>query len=422
MERNGSADIHIRHQQLRVMGAAMKTDMMDQVEALPIKRVCPFNPPTELGEYRQQADLHRVRTPKGDLAWLVTRHADAKAVLMDKRFSSSPLAPGFPSYISGAVAPPPGFFMQHDAPDHSRMRSLVVREFLVEHVQMLRPLMQGIIDGTITSFVAQPQPADLIAHFAYPVASRIIGGLLGVPPEDSHFVQETTDQILDRASTAEKAEQAAIALMGYFAGVVAGKKVDPMDDLVSRLVQSALADGKASEEELVGTTALLFLGGYDTMAQIIGLGVAAFIKSPEQLQRFLDDENIGADMVDELVRYLSVNHAGLPRAAVEDVTVGGTKIRKGEGVLVMINAANRDACAFADADKFNLDRPSRHHLGFGHGLHKCIGAHFARVELDLVFRTLFSRLPRLELAEAFESLSFRDEMVLYGACAMPVRW
>jgi cytochrome P450 len=389
---------------------------------LPIKRHCPLDPPEALGRFREAAGLTRVRTPKGDPAWLVTRHADAKAVLIDRRFSSSPLALGYPSYISGAVTPPPGFFMQHDAPDHSRMRSLVVREFLVEHVQTVRPLMQAIIDEAVDCFQQQNQPADIIEHFAYPVASRIIGGLLGVPPEDSRFVQETTDRILDRARSAAETEQAAVALMGYFGEVVAAKVAKPGDDLVSRLVKSALPDGKASQDEVVGTTALLFLGGYDTMAQIIGLGVATFIEAPDQLRAFLNDPEIGADMVDELVRYLSVNHAGLPRAALEDVEIGGTLIRRGEGLLVMINAANRDACAFSNADKFDLDQASRHHLGFGHGLHKCIGAHFARAELDLVFRTLFSSLPELKLAQPLDKLSFRDEMVLYGACTMPVQW
>ena len=393
-----------------------------QAQALPIRRECPLDPPPELTIFREAEGLTRVRTLRGDLAWLVTRHADAKAVLMDRRFSSSPLAPGYPSYISGAVAPPPGFFMQHDAPDHSRMRTLVVREFLAEHVQTLRPCMQAIIDAAIDAFESEPSPADLMVHFAYPVASRIIGGLLGVPTEDSRFVQDTTDRILDRARSPEETEQAAIALMGYFANVVSTKIADPADDLVSRLVQSAIPSGKASQDELVGTTALLFLGGYDTMAQIIGLGVATFLGLPDQRRRFLDDPAIGPDMVDELVRYLSVNHAGLPRSALEDVTVRGTTIRKGEGVLVMINAANRDACAFADPDRFDLNRPSRHHLGFGHGLHKCIGAHFARVELDLVFRTLLTRLPDLALAEPLEALRFRDEMVLYGPCSLPVRW
>jgi cytochrome P450 len=404
------------------MMAATPDTLHTEVDALPIRRECPLDPPAVLGLYRAEETLPRVRTPKGDLAWLVTRHADAKKVLTDRRFSSSPLTPGYPSYIAGSVAPPPGFFIQHDAPDHSRMRALVVREFLVEHVQMLRPQMQAIIDSAIDHFIERPQPSDLIEHFAYPVASRIIGGLLGVPPEDSYFVQETTDRILDRARSAEETEQAAIALMTYFAGVVAYKVTAPRDDLVSRLVTSALPAAKASEQELVGTTALLFLGGYDTMAQIIGLGVATFLRFPDQLARFLGDAEIGADMVDELVRYLSVNHAGLPRAALEDVMVGDTRIQKGDGVLVMINAANRDVCGFANPDLFDLDRPSRHHVGFGHGLHKCIGAHFARAELDLVFRSLFTRMPSLRLSQPIESLSYRDEMVLYGATRMPVEW
>lgn len=394
----------------------------DELDPLPIKRDCPFDPPPALARYRSEALLPEVKTPKGDKAWLVTRHEDAKAVLMDKRFSSSPLAPGYPSYISGSVSPPPGFFMQHDAPDHFRMRSLVIREFLNEHVQSLLPEMQRIVASAILEFKNLSQPADLIEHFAYPVASQIIGGLLGVPSNDSAFVQETTDRILDRVSSPEVAEENAFALMKFFAEIVAGKSASPANDLISRLVQTVAVSHSASGEEIVGTTALLFLGGYDTMAQVIGLGAAALIRSPEQLAKFIDDEVSGAQMIDELVRYLSVNHAGLPRAALEDVIIGDTKIKRGDGVLVMINSANRDCAAFHEPDRLNAETPSRHHLGFGHGLHKCIGAHFARVELDLVFRSLFQEMPNLSLATSFEDIDFRDDMVLYGARTLPVTW
>ncbi|HYH98398.1 cytochrome P450, partial [Hyalangium sp.] len=168
--------------------------------------------------------------------------------------------------------------------------------------------------------------------------------------------------------------------------------------------------------------ALLLLGGYDTMAQVIGLGTVTLLKNPDQLAEFIRDPSLGENLVDELVRYLSVNHAGLPRAALADVEVGGQLIREGEGVILMLNSGNRDELVFKNPDAFDIHRQTTQHVGFGHGLHKCIGADFARAELQVVFSTLFRRIPSLSLAAPIEELPFRHEMVLYGLKALPVSW
>jgi cytochrome P450 len=387
---------------------------------LPTVRTRPFDPPPEYKRFRVEAPIAQVRTPRGTPAWLVTRLEDIRSVLTDKRFSSDPRQPGYPSYLTGDVPTPPGFFMQMDAPDHTRLRGLVNREFLAKHVETMRPQMQRIVETWIDALLQQPPPVDLVKGFALPVASTIICELLGVPYDDHAFFQSRTDAILSRSSTAAQSEAAAIELMGYFDRVITEKENAPSTDLLGRLIADPAH--QVSHQEFVGLSALLLLAGYDTMAQVIGLGTVTLLLHPDQLAELLGAPELAENMVEELVRYLTVNHAGLPRVAVADVEVGGQLIRAGEGVLVMLNAGNRDEAAFANPDAFDIHRDARHHVGFGHGLHKCIGAPFARAELEIVFQTLFRRIPTLRLVTPVEELPFRHEMVLYGLHALPIAW
>jgi cytochrome P450 len=389
---------------------------------LPTKRTCPFDPPPEFRQFRAESPVVRVRTPRGDSAWLVTRYDDIRAVLTDRRFSSDPQLPGFPTYLTGDIAPPPGFFLLMDAPDHHRLRSLIVDEFKGSKLDALRPLMQRVVDRNLDKLVALAPPVDLITSFALPVAAQIICEMLGVPYQDHGFVQSRTDTILDRSRSPAEQEQAVVELMGYFDRVVTAKEAAPEDDLIGRLICDPERYSQVSHEEVVGLAALLLLSAYDTMAQVIGLGTVVMLQHPDQLATFLGDSSLAENFVDEMVRYLSVNHAGLPRVATDEVMVGGQLIRRGEGVVVMVNSGNRDESVYHDADRFDIHRRAKDHVGFGHGLHKCIGAHFARAELVIVFRSLFQRLPTLALAAPVESLSFRHEMVLYGLKRLPVIW
>ncbi|MHA7631271.1 cytochrome P450 [Corallococcus sp. M7] len=395
---------------------------MTALPPLPTARTCPFDPPPEYRRLRVEQPISRVVTPRGDPAWLVTRHEDIRAVLTDRRFSSNPLARGYPSYVTGDVPPPPGFFMQMDAPDHTRLRALVTREFMARHIESLRPRMQAIVDRRVDALLHEPQPADLIKAFALPTASAVICELLGVPFEDAGFVQSRTDGVLDRSRTAKESETSAIELMGYFDRLVSTKEQAPGDDILGRLISDKTRSEQVTHAELVGIAALLMLGGYDTMAQVIGLGTVTLLQHPEQLADFLRDPSLADGLVEELVRYLTVNHAGLPRAATADVEVGGQLIREGEGLIVMLSSGNRDEQAFPNADAFDIRRDCRHQVGFGHGLHRCIGATFARAELAIVFRSLFERIPSLRVAVPVEELAFRHEMVLYGLKQLPVAW
>jgi cytochrome P450 len=389
----------------------------------PMPRAHPLDPPPGYRDLRASAPIARVATERGPV-WVVSRHEEARAVLTDRRFSSDPRTPGYPSYLTGDVPPPPGFFMQLDPPDHPRLRRTVSREFLVNHIDSLRPRMVAILDGLIDAMLDREPPVDLVRALAYPMASTVICELLGVPYSDHVFFQEKVDAVLSRTAPPEQTQAAAIELMGYFDQLVTAREQDPGDDVLGRLVRERTdrGDGRISHAELVGIAALLLLGGYDTMAQMIGLGTATLLAHPEQRQALVADPQLVPGAVEELLRYLTVNHSGLPRAAIADVQIGDVRIAAGDGVLVLLNSANRDAGVFDRPDELDVHRGGRDHLAFGHGFHKCVGATMARAELTVVFGTLFRRVPTLALVTPVEQLPYRHDMVLYGLYELPVTW
>jgi cytochrome P450 len=392
------------------------------VPDFPIPRQTPLEPPAAYRELRDGGHpVFQVRVPTGQLVWVVTRHADARAVLTDRRFSSDPTTPGYPSYISGDTPIPPGFFLNQDAPDHTRLRRLVTREFLIGRMEKMRPRMREVLEGLLDRLVEAGPGADLVSELAFPMAASVMCELLDVPVEDAGIFVSLTDTILDRSSTPEQAGTAATELMAYFDKLVTARRKNPGEDMLSRLAEQEVA-GEISHQEFMGLAALLLLSGYDTMAQMIGLGTATLLQHPEQLAELRANPALYPQAIEELLRYLSINHAGLPRAATEDVTVGQALIRAGDGVLVMINAANRDPEAFQSPDRFDIHREPGQHVAFGYGFHKCIGLTLARVELSTVFEGLFDRLPTLELGKPLTELPFRDDMVLYGVRQLPVVW
>lgn len=394
-----------------------------EIPQFPMARRHPLDPPPQYRELGAKQRVFRVRTPRDEEVWVVSHHDDARAVLSDRRFSSDPRTPGFPTYVTGDVPPPPGFFLQQDPPDHSRLRRSVTREFVTNRMQALRPDMQRLLDELIDAMTAAGTSGDLVAELAYPMASGVICDLLGVPFEDHTTFVSLTDTVLDRSSSPEASERAAMELMAYFDGLVTAKEREPADDVFGRMVTQASDGAKTSHAELVGLAALLLLSGYDTMAQMIGLGVLTLLEHPAQLDELRRRPSLYPRAVEELLRFLSINHSGLPRAATADVTIGGRQIRAGDGVIVMLNEANRDEQAFERPDAFDIHRPlTPRHVAFGHGFHKCIGLALARVELATVFEGLFARLPGLRLARPLEELRFRDDMVLYGVRELPVQW
>jgi cytochrome P450 monooxygenase len=373
-----------------------------------------LTPPAEYAGLREQPGLVRSALPNGSAVWLVTRHEDVRAVLTDKRISSNSSHPGFPTVGRNGTVPStenvPGWFVALDPPYHDRFRKVLIPEFTVRRIKEMRPAIQRIVDGRVDALLAAGDSADLVSDFALPVPSLVICALLGVPYEDHDFFESRTRIMVTLTSTDDEREKATKSILRYVTRLIAIKAKMPADDLLSRLVATKVL----TTEELSGVALLLLIAGHETTANSIGLGVVTLLIN----QQWIGDPRI----VEELLRFLSVADLVALRVAVEDVEIGGQLIKAGEGIVPLGAAANHDGCAFADASEFNPGRPARHHVAFGYGIHQCLGQNLVRAELDIAFKTLFERIPGIQLAQRVEDLPFKYDGILFGLHALPVRW
>ncbi|WP_345495109.1 cytochrome P450 [Nocardia callitridis] len=389
---------------------------------------CPFNPPPELGRLRETEPISRVRIWNGDQGWLITRYEDVRSVLIDPRFSADPDKPGYlPVTAAGqARRRRSKSFISMDNPEHDVMRRMLTRDFMVKRVEAMRPRIQQIVDGLIDDLLAAGPPANLVSDFALPVPSLVICELLGVPYTDHEFFQRCSSTLIAMNTKPEIAIAASEELRDYLGALVQRKQGEPEDSTVlSRLAHNQVAKGELTVDEAVDTGLLLLIAGHETTANMIALGTLALLEHPEQLAQLRDspDPALVRSTVEEMLRYLTIVHSGRRRVAIEDVEVGGQLIRAGEGIIVAGEAANRDANAFPDApDELDIHRDARHHVAFGYGIHQCLGQPLARVELQVVYSTLYRRIPTLRLEGDLADVRFKNDMVVYGVHALPVTW
>ncbi|WP_097319226.1 cytochrome P450 [Paractinoplanes atraurantiacus] len=387
----------------------------------PLSRTCPLDPPAEYGRLRTEEPMHRVRLDfDGSTVWLVTRHEDARAILGDTRFSSDFAKPGFPARLT-SQPPGPGTFIRMDAPDHTRLRRLLVPELVRKRVDALRPAIERIVDELIDGMLAAGPPVDLVDAFALPLPSRVITELLGVAYEDRAFFHETTKVMGDQHVDPQTRLTVRNQMRDYLDRLVAVKEAEPADDLLSRLVQRREKAG-VSRAEVLGIATLLMVAGYETVANQIGVGTVALLEHSEQVEHLRAHPEAMPAAVEEVLRHQTVIDYGARRVATEDVEVGGRLIRSGEGVLVVLAAANRDEEVFAGSDRFDIGREPRDHLSFGFGVHQCVGQVLARAQLEIAWTALLRRLPGLRLALPVEKVAFRHDMFVYGVHELPVTW
>ncbi|WP_316527435.1 cytochrome P450 [Kitasatospora brasiliensis] len=381
---------------------------------------CPFAPPTAYEQARREEPVSRVSLWDGSTSWLVTRHEDIKAVLSDARFSSDSTRPGFPFVSEGARQLNTGqpTIIRMDDPEHARFRRMLTGEFMIKKVEALRPEVQRIADDLLDKMTDGRTGADLVHDFALPLPSLVICLLLGVPYQDHDFFQECSRVLLRRASTAAEVAHAQGKLADYLFQLTETKRAQPDGSILSRLAER----GDLSTEQISGMGRLLLIAGHETTANMTALSVLALLRNPDQLAHLREHPESVPGAVEELLRYLSIVHSGLTRVATEDVDVAGVRIRAGEGVICMVSAANRDEREFPEADELDVTRDARRHLGFGFGVHQCLGQPLARLELQIALGTILRRLPELRLAVPFEDISFRGEMLVYGVHALPVTW
>lgn len=394
---------------------------MEQLEVpeIPRTREDAFHPPAGLAGFREGPPA-RVLLPNGETAWLVARHADARAVLSDPRVSSDDTLPGYPQLIP---LPPSGgllSFLRMDDPEHGRLRRLLTAEFTVRRINAMRPGIERTVAEFLDAMVETGPPADLVRDFALPVPSQVICHLLGVPYSDHDFFQERSAKMLETTATVEEGGQAMAELGDYLTSLVADKVRAPGDDLLSR-VASGIPEGRLTEDELASMARLLLIAGHETTANMLALGTLTLLVSGEWEALCADPSRVGA-VSEELLRHLTVVQFGVGRTLLEPVTIDGVTMEAGDGVVISLFAANRDDSHFPDPDVFDPDREQGHHMAFGFGAHQCLGAALARLEMDIAFTALTARLPGLRLAVPLQDVPFRPVQFVYGLESLPVTW
>lgn len=405
------------------------TEAVSDIPEYPMARDggCPFAPPPDVMALAKSKPLSRVRIWDGSTPWLITGYETVRALFSDYRVSVDDRRPGFPHWNEGmlsTVHKRPRSVFTSDAEEHTRFRRMLSKPFTFKRVEALRPVIQQITDQHIDAILAGPQPADIVTALALPVPSLVISQLLGVPYEDAGFFQHHANVGLARYATGEDTAKGAAGLAKYLARLVETKMENPAEDAVSDLAERVKA-GELSVREAAQLGTGLLIAGHETTSNMIGLGVLALLEHADQLAviRDADDPSVIANAVEELLRYLSIIQNGQRRVAIEDIEIAGEVIRAGEGIIIDLAPANWDPSAFDEPERLYLHRSGAgQNVAFGYGRHQCVGQQLARAELQIVYHTLFRRIPTLKLAVPIEDIPFKHDRLAYGVYELPVTW
>ena len=394
---------------------------MTEAPELPLQmRRDGFGPVEELARARDGEGLLRVVTPFGVPAYLVLRYEDVREVLSDAARFSSAFA-GLPGAAQGTedeqASLRAGNLIGLDPPEHTRLRRMLTPEFTVRRMRRLEPRITEIVESALDDLERAGKPADLVAHFALPVPSLVICELLGVPYADRAEFQDRSSRLLDISLPMEDRITARREDRAYMASLVARARAEPGEDMLGMLVREHGDD--LTTDELIGIASLLLLAGHETTSNMLSLGTLALLQHPDQLAMIREDPSRVEPAVEELLRWLSIVHSLPPRTTTTDVELAGQKIPAGSLVLLSLPAANRDSAFIGEADTLDITRGAAGHVAFGHGLHHCLGAPLARMEMRIAFPALLKRFPRLAVAEPAE---FRHFTVVFGLKSLPVTW
>lgn len=380
------------------------------------------DPYTVFARLRERGPVHHIRMPEGMDAWLVVGHDEARAVLADPRLTKD-WARAHRRHADRSVSPE-RHMLNTDPPDHARLRRLVAREFTARRVEALAPRVRQITDGLLDRMLAAPDGrADLVEHLAFPLPITVICELLGVPFLD-HERFRAWSMILTGVAAPEEKGQAVQEVGAYLEGLVAAKREQPGEDLMSALVHTADEDGdRLSGPEVIGMAWLLLVAGHETTVGLISNGILALLRHPAQLALLRSDFSLLNNAVEEMLRYDGPVLTPTYRFTTEPYEIGGTRIPGGgELVLPALADADRDGKRFPEPDTFDIRRTAQGHLAFGHGIHFCLGAPLARLEGRIAVRALLERAPDLALDEDPGGLAWRDGMLMRGPLRLPVRW
>ncbi|MET9483537.1 cytochrome P450 [Streptomyces sp. NPDC006638] len=383
--------------------------------------------PGGYGQLRDRPPV-RVRLPYGDDAWLATSYEDVRAVLSDPRFSLAEAVHRDQPRI-GPMPRTGGGLIALDAPRHTQLRALLSKEFTARRIERLRGHAGDVVDGLLDRMVAAGPPSDLVEDLAFPLPLTLICELTGVPEADRAGVRSWADAVCSGAVTPDVVQQHAKDFFARMDDWVEARRRTPANDLITVLVRAS-DDGALTGEELTGLLNEILIGGFVTTTNQIANFFAVLLLPGEAgaggadvLKAVRARPDLIPRAVEELLRLVPLlNGLTLPRYAAEDVELGGVLIPAGDPVVVSQAAANHDPAAFPSPDRLVLDRPGTPHISFGHGIHYCLGAHLARLELQTTLHRVTTRLPSLRLAVPEEELHWRDKEFFSGLRSLPVTW
>ncbi|MFJ4279524.1 cytochrome P450 [Streptomyces massasporeus] len=404
-------------------------DGNEDAPAYPIKRGCPYQMPPGYEQLREKGPISRVTLWNGRVVWLVTGNELGRKLFPDARLSSDVLDPNFPllaprieAQRQQAAAPP---LVGVDDPVHARQRRMVLPSFGVRQINALRPVIQRYADELLDRMLAREPgtTVDLLTEYALPMPSAVICELLGVPYEDHQYFDERSRHVLSSSGPeqAAQAQQAFTEILAYLDDLISRKQAEPGDTLLDELIARQMEEGKVDRQELAMLATVLLVSGHETTSNMIALSTMALLAHPEQLEALRADESLMPRAVDELMRYTSIGDM-LMRVAKEPIEIEGHLIKAGDGVILSTMLMNRDAESFGRPDDLDIFRPAGRHVGFGYGIHQCIGQNLARAEMEIALTTLFRRVPTLRLAIPADQVPVNAPFVLQGVSELPVTW
>ncbi|MER5920375.1 cytochrome P450 family protein [Streptomyces mirabilis] len=372
---------------------------------------------------RDTAPVHRVAGTDGNPAWLVTRYEDVREALanpllsMDKKHA-------LPGSYQGLSLPPAldANLLNMEAPDHTRIRRLVVRAFTARRIEQLRTPVRETADRLLDA-LGRHGSADLIAAYAAPLPITVICDLLGIPGEHRRDFRAWTDVLVapDPARPGA-AKEAVAAMLGFLTQLLADKRKKPADDLLCDLIAVRDEGDRLSEDELMSLAFLILFAGYENTVQLIGNAILGLLTHPDQLAALRANPERFPNAVEEFARHEGPALLAIRRFPVEDVTIGAVTVPAGETVLLSLAAANRDPARFPDPERLDLDRDASGHLALGRGIHYCVGAPLARLETEIAVSALLERLPDLALDADPAELRWRPSLRARGLLALPVTY
>ncbi|PAZ14978.1 cytochrome [Streptomyces sp. SA15] len=382
--------------------------------------------PPELAEIRDGESVVEVKFPDGITGWMVTKHADVRKVLVDSRFSSKVMA----SAAAAMSETETGKLMNEslvgmDPPEHTRLRKLVTRAFTARNVEQLRPRIAELVAELLDEMETLPRPVDLVKTFSVPLPVRVICELLGVPAEDQDTFHAWSNSLLGDWSQVVEKEAATVSLVRYFGELIAAKREKPADDLITALIKVSEEDPTLTEREITALSIGILSAGHETTANQLSMFLVHLLHHRDQLEELRANPDALPRAIDELLRFVPLTTTGgiIPRLTTADVELSNGKVLPaGTVVLPAVATANRDPEVFDDGERLNLAREHNAHLSFGAGIHYCLGAQLARIELHEAFKAILERMPSVRLAVPESELRLKSASIIRGLESLPVTW